>query len=303
MKSRRMFEQSQAWLLNHLDAVRPAISTEYTRYYLNGICLQTDDQKHLLLTTTDGHRLHHNKTDTCLQKALPSAGVIMARDMIKHLSRLLNKKSNQPVTLRLNGQTSENFELFAIVGDITLCGRAIDGQFPDWQRVVPSGDNNQTVTFDRAELIQSLKSLPSREHTKTVTLYIDPADLGTYLAIKTSDGLTARTRVKSQSSAMQAMTVTYNGNYLLDALGSIPGDTATLTLFTDQRRMPGIPPEVSTSTVWVTCENPAILRQPGAQDFRVLMPIRAEHARIHFARTGSLEPETDKSEADLPQAA
>lgn len=300
MKSRRVLEQSQSWLLNHLTAVKPAISTEDTRYYLNGICLQTDDQKHLLLTTADGHRLHHNKTDAQLPKELPSSGVIMDKEMLPPLLRLLDKKSNQPVTLRINMQADPAPDIFAMVGNITLCSVAIEGVFPEWQRVVPKGDNKQVVTFDRSELLRALAPMPSGYSTNPVIIHVLPGTKGTYLSVRTTEGYAARTRISSNASADQPMTASYKNDYLLAALRSVTSDTITLTLFTPKPS--AVVDAAYKADGWDpdTNREPAILDATGTDDLRVLMPMRPGTAEAHFARTGSLEPE---QKPDIKQAA
>jgi DNA polymerase-3 subunit beta len=129
-----------------IDRTRFAISTEETRYYLNGIYLhavETEGRRMLRAAATDGHRLAR------VEEALPEGaetipGVIIPRKTVGELRKLLDEASGS-VEIGLS-DTRIQFK----VGTITLTSKLIDGTFPEYDRVIPR-DNDKILRVGKKD--------------------------------------------------------------------------------------------------------------------------------------------------------
>jgi len=123
-----------------IDRTRFAISTEETRYYLNGIYLhatESEGVKVLRAVATDGHRLARVEVDLPAGAAgIP--GVIIPRKTVAELRKLLEEASGE-VEIALS-DTRIQFK----VDGITLTSKLIDGTFPEYERVIPR-DNDKIL--------------------------------------------------------------------------------------------------------------------------------------------------------------
>ena len=156
------FSASAPVLRRLFDKSKFAISTEETRYYLNGVYMHVSDAeggKVLRCVATDGHRLA--RIDADLPKgAEDMPGVIVPRKTVGELRKLLDDDDMQIAV-----SVSETKVRFA-TPDITLTSKVIDGTFPDYQRVIPEGNDKKldvetkgfAAAVDRVSAISSEKS-------------------------------------------------------------------------------------------------------------------------------------------------
>ena len=117
-----------------IDTTRFAISTEETRYYLNGIYIHKAESGELCAVATDGHRL------AMTRQALPSGAVqmpsiILPRKAVSELRKLLDDFDGD-VFVGLS-ETRAEFRF----GVVRLTSKLIDGTFPDYTRVIPVGND------------------------------------------------------------------------------------------------------------------------------------------------------------------
>ncbi len=150
-----------------IDRSRFAISTEETRYYLNGIYLHATESEGapvLRAVATDGHRLAR------VEEPLPEGaagipGVIVPRKTVAELRKLIEETSDQ-VTIALS-DTRIQFTL----GPVTLTSKLIDGTFPEYDRVIPRGNDKvlRVVKKDFAEAVARVAAI-SLERTRPVKL-------------------------------------------------------------------------------------------------------------------------------------
>ncbi len=127
-------------LRSMIDRTRFAISTEETRYYLNGIYLhatESDGTKVLRAVATDGHRLARVQLDLP-DGAAGIPGVIIPRKTVAELRKLLDEASG-PVDLAMSDTRIQ----FTVDG-LTLTSKLIDGTFPEYDRVIPR-DNDKVL--------------------------------------------------------------------------------------------------------------------------------------------------------------
>lgn len=126
------------WVINEdvlwraLDHVMPSISTEETRYYLNGICLDPVGAQ-TVMVATDGHRLGKY----VLPDAVPSR-VIVPRKAVGILFHAMRRGGNRPVSLQFYGTVDGPTRISIRAEGIDIVAKLIDGTYPDYTRVIPA---------------------------------------------------------------------------------------------------------------------------------------------------------------------
>ncbi len=201
-----------------------AISTEETRYYLNGIYLHPFKGKNgdlLRAVATDGHRLAlvelpapDNITD------MP--GIIIPRKTVAELQRLLDD-----IDGTIDIQVSSAKIRFTL-GPVILTSKLIDGTFPDYARVIPSG-NDKALNVDCRAFSQAVDrvSTISSERGRAVKLTINEGKV-TFTVTNPDSGL-ATEEIEAVYDADQ-IDIGFNSRYLLDIAERIEGDNVTFKL-------------------------------------------------------------------------
>jgi DNA polymerase-3 subunit beta len=208
-----------------IDRVSFAISTEETRYYLNGIYLHgaaCEDGPLLRAVATDGHRLAlHNILAP--EGASPMPGVIVPRKAVAEIARLIKPLGDEKVTLRVSPT-----RLSLTAGVTTLATKLIDGTFPDYDRVIPK-DGECRALVDAAALDAAVArvSTVSGERGRAVK-FAFAAGLLT-LSVTNPDTGEARDEVEAEWSA-PPLEIGFNAGYVADILGALPGKAARLAM-------------------------------------------------------------------------
>jgi DNA polymerase-3 subunit beta len=153
-----------------VDRTRFAISTEETRYYLNGIYLhaaESDGAKVLRAVATDGHRLARVE-EPLPEGAAGMPGVIIPRKTVNEL-RKLAEETQEEVAVRLS-DTKIRFD----VGAVQLTSKLIDGTFPEYERVIPRG-NDKVLRVQKREFAEAVGRVAaiSSERSRPVKLSLD----------------------------------------------------------------------------------------------------------------------------------
>src|SRR5690606_24932526 len=129
-----IFRIESTQLRSLIEKTQFAISTEETRYYLNGIFLhaiEVDRKLKLRSVATDGHRLARAEVDAPAgSEGMP--GIIIPRKTVTELQKLVDDP-DLAVTVELS-DTKIRFT----IGSVVLTSKLIDGTFPDYQRVIPT---------------------------------------------------------------------------------------------------------------------------------------------------------------------
>src|SRR5579862_2249980 len=168
------FLLSAADLKRLIDRTRFAISTEETRYYLNGIYLhaaKSDGVAMLRAVATDGHRLARMELPLP-EGAAGMPGVIVPRKCVMELRKLLDEVT-EDVTVSLS-ETKIRF----VLGDTVLTSKLIDGTFPDYDRVIPTGNDKimEVVCKDFAAAVDRVSTI-STEKSRAVKLSLERGSL------------------------------------------------------------------------------------------------------------------------------
>jgi DNA polymerase-3 subunit beta len=156
------FKIPQLTLRDGLRKTAYAISTDETRYVLNGVYTSFRDGK-MTLVATDGRRLAMVDADLEFP-ASHETDVIVPTKAVQELQRLLGE-SGEVIVKLTDSQIS-----FAI-GDTLLCSKLIEGNYPNYRQVIP-GDSNERVVISREGLLETVRrvSLLSSEKANSVKL-------------------------------------------------------------------------------------------------------------------------------------
>ena len=200
-----------------IDKTRFAISTEETRFYLMGIYLHVakDGKKQAMrAVATDGHRLARYELDLP-QGASDMPGVIVPRKTVTELRRLLDDAEGA-IEISLS-DTKVQFKF----ASVELTSKLIDGTFPDYQRVIPGG-NDKSLVLDSKDFAQSVDRVSTISADKTRAVKIAIGKDKVTLSVVNPESGTATEELGATYSAT-TLEIGFNGKYLLDITGQIEG--------------------------------------------------------------------------------
>jgi DNA polymerase III subunit beta len=218
------FELPAPSLIQIIDKTRFAISTEETRYYLNGIFLHvTDDGDPMLkAAATDGHRLAR----VTLPRPEGAAGmpdVIVPRKCVAELRKLLDESGDNAIQIDLSAS-----KVRFTFDNAVLTSKLIDGTFPDYSRVIPTG-NDKLLKIDPKSFSEGVDRVATiaTEKTRAVKMALDKDKIT--LSVTSPENGTAAEEVSGDYKS-DGFEIGFNARYLLDILGEIEGDTVELHL-------------------------------------------------------------------------
>ena len=219
------FHLSALALRGLIDRTRFAISTEETRYYLNGIFLHAadgEDGRVLRAVATDGHRLAR------VEEPLPEGagsmpGVIVPRKTVAELRKLLDEAQGD-VECALS-DTRIQFT----VGTVQLTSKLIDGTFPEYERVIPR-DNEKILRVGKKDFAEAVSRVAaiSNERSRPVKMSL-ARDLLVLSAASPEQGTATEEldgdRVKYESGPLE---IGFQARYLSDITDQIGGEVEFL---------------------------------------------------------------------------
>lgn len=243
------FELPVQTLKDIIDKTRFAISTEETRYYLNGIFIHVSDEATPLLkaAATDGHRLAR-VTVARPEGAAGMPDVIVPRKCVGEIRKLLDEVEGN-VIIALSATKIR----FTLPTGAVLTSKLIDGTFPDYSRVIPTG-NDKVLRIDPRSFEEGVDRVATiaTEKTRAVKMALDRDKIT--LSVTSPENGTAAEEVSGEYAA-DSFEIGFNARYLLDILGQIEGDSCEVHL--------------------ADAAAPTLIREKDAADaLYVLMPMR-----------------------------
>ena len=238
------FSLSQKALRRLLGLVQYAMAQQDIRYYLNGLLMVVEDGQ-LKLVATDGHRLAY--AATALSGGLPRQEVIVPRKTVIELSKLLAENDEE-----INVEVSATQAAFRF-GTIELVSKLIDGKFPDYTRVIPTGHKNK-LQIGRETLRQALlrAAILSNEKFRGVRWVLSDGSLKIVSSNAEQEEAHEEVEIKYSGDGLD---IGFNVNYLLDVLNNVSGENIECA-FGD-------------------ASSSALISYPTEKDFRyVVMPMR-----------------------------
>jgi DNA polymerase-3 subunit beta len=209
-----------------IDRTRFAISTEETRYYLNGIFLHSIEEgaaSCLRSVATDGHRLARFET-ALPQGAAGMPPVIVPRKTVGEVRKLIDElDAEQTVEIALSSA-----RIRFRVGEAVLRSRLIDGTFPDYQRVIPSGNDKLLLAPTKllSEAVDRVATIAT-EKGRAIKLSVVEGRL-TLSAISPDAGRAVEELDVTYAS--EALEIGFNARYILDMNSQIEGDEVELAM-------------------------------------------------------------------------
>jgi DNA polymerase III subunit beta len=201
-----------------IDRTRFAISTEETRYYLNGIYLHATKSNEVPVVravATDGHRLARVEM-TAPEGAAGMPGIIVPRKTVLELRKLVEEGEDE-VQVAL-GET----KIRCAIGEAALTSKLIDGTFPDYDRVIPV-NNDKILDVECKEFADAVDrvSTISTERSRAVKLALDRGNLVVSATSPENGTAVEELEVRYQNSPIE---IGFNSRYLLDITEQIEGE-------------------------------------------------------------------------------
>ena len=212
------FVLSAGELRTLIDRTRFAISTEETRYYLNGIYLHATKNNEVPVVravATDGHRLARFEM-TAPEGAAGMPGIIVPRKTVLELRKLVDE-GDEEVQIAV-GES----KIRCAVGEAELTSKLIDGTFPDYDRVIPAA-NDKLLEVDCksfAEAVDRVSTI-STERSRAVKLAIEGGSLVVSATSPENGTAVEELEIRYQSTPLE---IGFNSRYLLDITDQISGE-------------------------------------------------------------------------------
>ena len=210
-------------LLSLLNKTKISISNDDTRHYLNGIYLHlTESQNRTYLTgvATDSHRLSSSSIEIDKDKIFHS--IILPKKTVFQLCNLLID-TNEKILI----QTSESKVQFKI-GKSKLTSKVIDGKFPDYKKVVPTG-NDKTLTVASSDFVQAIERVitVSLDRKEGVKLNLEKDNIK--FSVNSTNSGDGNEVVKSNFTG-EEMTISFNSKYLTDIASEVEDKNLKINL-------------------------------------------------------------------------
>ncbi len=244
------FTLPSATLLTLIEKSKFAMSTEETRYYLNGVFFHSSSNSNetetLRAVATDGHRLAQ------LETAIPAGasgmpGVIIPRKTVNEISKII-ENGDKEVTVSLS-ETKIKFHS----GNINLLSKLVDGTFPDYASAIPQ-NNNRKMEVETKLLYQSVDRVSTISTDKTRGIKFALAAGKLTLLAQSPDAGTAEENIEVLYDSPE-LEIGFNSRYMLEMISQLEGDTIQF-LFSDTNA-------------------PALVSDPAdISGFYVIMPMR-----------------------------
>lgn len=232
-----------------IEKAQFAISTEETRYYLNGIffhVIEDNGQSLMRSVATDGHRLARIDVPAP-EGSTGMPGIIISRKAVNEILKLVDE-TQETVKFELSSA-----KVRLTFGSLIFTSKLIDGTFPDYQRVIPTG-NDRAMIVERDDFAKAVDRVATmaQDRGRAVKLVLEDGKLT--LSVNNPDSGFASEEVEVEYDA-PALEIGFNARYMLDIAGQLDADTA-LFKFADSG-------------------SPALIQdREGAPTLYVLMPMR-----------------------------
>lgn len=203
-----------------IDKTRFAISNDETRYYLNGLFLQslkTDSGFEIRSVATDGHRLAMSKLKA--EKIKKEFGVILPKKSVNEIRRIIDGADSIKISV-------SKAKIRVVNNNTTILSKLIDGEFPDYEKVLPKNNDNIAIINKKSlfDAVDRVSIVASDKH-KSVKMTVDNNLLT--LQINASDGSYAHEEIEVNYTA-EKVEIGFNSKYLLDVIGQFDKEEVSM---------------------------------------------------------------------------
>jgi DNA polymerase-3 subunit beta len=202
-------------LIEMIDKTRFAISNDETRYYLNGLYLQglkRDSGFELRCVATDGHRLALSFMPVTLKTPF---GVIIPRKSVAEIRRIIDGSKVVKISV-------SRVKIKVVSDQATLVSKLIDGEFPDYDKVLPK-DNSRIAVINKKEFFDAIDrvSTVATDKHRSIKITLETGKMN--LQVNTNDGSFAYEELDINFSE-EKIEAGFNSRYLLDVVGQVSKD-------------------------------------------------------------------------------
>jgi DNA polymerase-3 subunit beta len=239
------FTVDSAKLIEMIDKTRFAISNDETRYYLNGLFLQgmkRDSGFELRCIATDGHRLALSFMEANLNTPF---GVIIPKKSVAEIRRIVDGAESVKISV-------SRIKIKVVSNQATLVSKLIDGEFPDYEKVLPK-NNSRIAVINKKEFFEALDrvSTVATDKHRSIKLLLENGKMN--LQVSTNDGSFAYEELEV-NYLEEKIEAGFNSRYLMDVVGQVEGGEV-LMRFRDGN-------------------SPALVEAKGMNSVFVIMPVR-----------------------------
>lgn len=205
-----------------LKRVKSAMSTEETRYYLNGVHFAIENGK-MLAVATDGHRL---SVAALAVEEIPGdlPPIIVPRKTVNEILKLTGSMEGDAAV-----EINERAMSFTM-GDVVIQSKLIDGTFPDYQRVIPA-THDIVVKVQADELVKAIDRVSTVSAEKTRQVVLDVSKSVIKFSVTSPETGTASEEVPVDADG--ELRIGFNGRYLMDVLSGYGGELVEIQLGTE----------------------------------------------------------------------
>jgi DNA polymerase III subunit beta len=217
------FRMSGESLVETVEKVSRSYSRDETRPVLTGILISFEDSR-VRMVTTDSYRLSIKETELATTAFEGSREAIIPARAMQEVSRIFGSEGEDEVEVSL----SENQALFRI-GDVVFGTRLIDGNFPEYRRLLPSGFERE-IAVSREELISTLRrvNLFAARQTPPVPVSLSFSEGSVEVIVRNGEVGDAHERLDASSE--DEFLISFNPSYLLDGVSAIDSDKVVFKL-------------------------------------------------------------------------
>ena len=214
--SKKIIVNSQT-ILNQINRTKFAISNEETRYFLNGLYFNiSSNEKNSTMTFvgTDGHRLA--TSSVVINNSIDEIpGVIIPKKTINELSKLLSENYDDiEIDISIN-------KIIFFIDKLILISKLIDGNFPDYTRVIPKNNNNDLM-IDRQNLLSAVDRVSTIANEKSPSIKLKLLKNLINLSSNNSENSTATEDIEANYEGND-IEIGFNSRYIMDILDNLDG--------------------------------------------------------------------------------
>ncbi len=202
-----------------LDKVLFAVSSDETRPVLTGVLILLGDV--LTLVSTDGFRLSRKKISV---KSAKKASFILPKNALSEVSKLTDEKK-----MEFSFEKDDKQVIFGVRNTV-LASRIIEGEFPDFERIIPN-ESNIVINVDKQELQRAVKlaAVFARDAANVVKLTV--GEKGLQITAESSASGSQEARVDAEVNGLEEeMTIAFNYRFLEEFINSIKGESVEIKL-------------------------------------------------------------------------
>ena len=210
-------------LVETVEKVSRSYSRDETRPVLTGILISFEDSR-VRMVTTDSYRLSIKETELATTPFEGSREAIIPARAMQEVSRIFSGSDEDDVEVSL----SENQALFRM-GDVVFGTRLIDGNFPEYRRLLPSGFERE-IAVSRERLIETLRrvNLFAARQTPPVPVSLSFSEGSVEVIVRNGEVGDAHERLEASSE--DEFLISFNPSYLLDGVSAIDSEEVVFKL-------------------------------------------------------------------------